>query len=62
LRGFKKVGPIVSPGADFGYGFPEQGSSLILKPGAGPLFYTFRKKLGIIAVEDVVGLYGTFNA
>jgi dihydroflavonol-4-reductase len=45
---------IVSPGVIFGYGFPEQGSSLIFKAlKKGLSFYT-KGKTGIIAVEDVV--------
>ncbi len=45
---------IVNPGVIFGYGFPEQGSSVIFKSvKKGFPFYT-KGKTGIIAVEDVV--------
>lgn len=45
---------IVNPGVIFGYGFPEQGSSVIFKSlKKGLSFYT-KGKTGIIAVEDVV--------
>lgn len=45
---------IVNPGVIFGYGFPEQGSSVIFKSvKKGFPFYT-KGKTGIVAVEDVV--------
>lgn len=45
---------IVNPGVIFGYGFPNQGSGLIInKVKNGLLFYT-KGKTGIVAVEDVV--------
>lgn len=45
---------IVNPGVIFGYGFPNQGSSLIInKVKKGLRFYT-KGKTGIVAVEDVV--------
>lgn len=45
---------IVNPGVIFGYGFPEQGSSIIFKSiKKGLSFYT-KGKTGIVAVEDVV--------
>jgi len=45
---------IVNPGVIFGYGFPEQGSSVIFKSvKKGFPFYT-RGITGIVAVEDVV--------
>ncbi len=45
---------IVNPGVIFGFGFPEQGSSVIFKSlKKGLSFYT-KGKTGIIAVEDVV--------
>jgi dihydroflavonol-4-reductase len=45
---------IVNPGVIFGYGFPTQGSGIIInKVKNGLLFYT-KGKTGIIAVEDVV--------
>ena len=45
---------IVNPGVIFGYGFPNQGSGLIInRVKKGLLFYT-KGKTGIVAVEDVV--------
>ena len=45
---------IVNPGVIFGYGFPEQGSSVIFKSlKKGLSFYT-KGTTGFIAVEDVV--------
>lgn len=45
---------IVNPGVIFGYGFPNEGSSLFIQNiKDGQLFYTLGK-LGIVAVEDVV--------
>ncbi|WP_339887452.1 NAD-dependent epimerase/dehydratase family protein [uncultured Flavobacterium sp.] len=45
---------IVNPGVIFGFGFPEQGSSVIFKSlKKGLSFYT-KGRTGIIAVEDVV--------
>ena len=45
---------IVNPGVIFGYGFPEQGSSVIFKSvKKGFPFYT-KGRTGIVAVEDVV--------
>lgn len=45
---------IVNPGVIFGYGFPNEGSSLFIKNiQKGQLFYTVGK-LGIVAVEDVI--------
>ena len=45
---------IVNPGVIFGYGFPNQGSGLIIrKVENGLLFYT-KGKTGIVAVEDVI--------
>ena len=45
---------IVNPGVIFGYGFPNQGSGLIIgKVKKGLLFYT-KGKTGIIAIEDVI--------
>jgi nucleoside-diphosphate-sugar epimerase len=45
---------IVNPSVIFGYGFPNQGSSILInKVKNGLLFYT-KGKIGIIAVEDVV--------
>lgn len=45
---------IVNPGVIFGYGFQEQGSSIIFKSiKKGLSFYT-KGKTGIVAVEDVV--------
>ena len=45
---------IVNPGVIFGYGFPSQGSSILInKVKNGLLFYT-KGKAGFIAVEDVV--------
>ncbi len=45
---------IVNPGVIFGYGFPNQGSGLIVnKVKNGLLFYT-KGKTGIVAVEDVI--------
>jgi dihydroflavonol-4-reductase len=45
---------IVNPGVIFGYGFPNQGSSILFKSlKKGLPFYT-RGKTGIVAVEDVV--------
>lgn len=47
---------IVNPGIIFGYGFPKQGSSLILNSiKKGMAFYT-KGKVGIIAVEDVASI------
>lgn len=44
---------IVNPGVIFGYGFPNQGSGLIInRVKNGLLFYT-KGKTGIVAVEDV---------
>ena len=51
-EGVKAV--IVNPGVIFGYGFPYQGSGLIIgKVKKGLPFYT-KGKTGIVAVEDVV--------
>uniref|UniRef100_UPI00404B6D37 NAD-dependent epimerase/dehydratase family protein n=1 Tax=Flavobacterium sp. TaxID=239 RepID=UPI00404B6D37 len=45
---------IVNPGVIFGYGFPNQGSGVLInKVKNGLLFYT-KGKTGVIAVEDVV--------
>lgn len=45
---------IVNPGVIFGYGFPNQGSGLIInKVKNGLRFYT-KGKTGIVAVEDVI--------
>ena len=53
-EGLKVV--IVNPGVIFGYGFPKQGSSLILNSiKKGMTFYT-KGKVGIIAVEDVTSI------
>jgi nucleoside-diphosphate-sugar epimerase len=44
---------IVNPGVIFGYGFPNQGSGILInKIKNGLLFYT-KGKTGVIAVEDV---------
>lgn len=57
---------IVNPGVIFGYGFPNQGSGLIInRVKKGLLFYT-KGKTGIVAVEDVVNcmvllMYGSTN-
>lgn len=45
---------IVNPGVIFGYGFPEQGSSVIFKSVKKGLSFYTKGKTGIIAVEDVV--------
>lgn len=45
---------IVNPGVIFGYGFPEQGSSVIFKSVQKGLSFYTKGKTGIIAVEDVV--------
>ena len=45
---------IVNPGVIFGYGFPEQGSSLIYKSVKKGLSFYTKGKTGIVAVEDVV--------
>lgn len=51
-EGLKVV--IVNPGVIFGYGFPSNGSSAIIKAiKKGNPFYT-KGKFGIVAVEDVV--------
>lgn len=45
---------IVNPGVIFGYGFPQQGSGVLInKIKKGLLFYT-KGKTGIIAVDDVI--------
>jgi dihydroflavonol-4-reductase len=45
---------IVNPGIIFGFGFPNQGSSILInKVKNGLLFYT-KGKTGIVAIEDVV--------
>ena len=45
---------IVNPGVIFGYGFPEQGSSVIFKSVKKGLSFYTKGITGIIAVEDVV--------
>lgn len=45
---------IVNPGVIFGYGFPEQGSSVIFNSVKKGLSFYTKGKTGIIAVEDVV--------
>jgi dihydroflavonol-4-reductase len=45
---------IVNPGVIFGFGFPEQGSSVIFKSVKKGLSFYTKGKTGIIAVEDVV--------
>jgi nucleoside-diphosphate-sugar epimerase len=45
---------IVNPGVIFGYGFPEQGSSVIFKSVKKGLSFYTKGRTGIIAVEDVV--------
>lgn len=45
---------IVNPGVIFGYGFPEQGSSIIFKSVKKGLSFYTKGTTGIIAVEDVV--------
>lgn len=45
---------IVNPGVIFGFGFPNQGSGILInKVKNGLLFYT-KGKTGIVAVEDVI--------
>ena len=45
---------IVNPGVIFGFGFPEQGSSVIFKSVKKGLSFYTKGKTGIVAVEDVV--------
>jgi nucleoside-diphosphate-sugar epimerase len=45
---------LVNPGVIFGYGFPEQGSSMIFKSVKKGLSFYTKGKTGIVAVEDVV--------
>lgn len=45
---------IVNPGVIFGFGFPDQGSSVIFKSVKKGLSFYTKGKTGIIAVEDVV--------
>lgn len=45
---------IVNPGVIFGYGFPNQGSGLIIKKVKKGLHFYTKGKTGIIAVDDVV--------
>ena len=45
---------IVNPGVIFGYGFPYQGSGLIIQKIQKGMFFYTKGKTGIIAVEDVI--------
>ncbi|WP_338410170.1 NAD-dependent epimerase/dehydratase family protein [uncultured Flavobacterium sp.] len=45
---------IVNPGIIFGYGFPDQGSSVIFNSIKKGLYFYTKGKIGIVAVEDVV--------